>query len=557
MSGDQPMGTRLLRGILALSVFWFAGLPVLFVFIGSVSSAPGVWDFTGRYLNEVFVSGKYLTPLLNTAELAVYTGIISTLLGGCLAWSLARVNLPRPDLLELGIMTPVFMSPFIGAMGWITLAQPRAGLLNALTRYLGWPELDVFTYWGTVLVMSTCFAPYAYSMLRHSIERLNPEMEEAAAIFGANPLRTGLGVILPMLWPSLLSALIFTAILAAEMFSIPGILIVPEGFKLLSYTIFVRTTRWPLNLSEAAAAGVLLLLVTLLGILLYSWVIRVQERFISVGPKSARQGSHIGSRTARIVALSLVIGFITCGVVLPVVAIGIRSMLPFFSGQFLLSDLSLNNIRAALADAQVQRALINSVFVTVLSVCLLTSIAFFIALEKIRRPNAISHATSVIANIPIAVPGVLFGVGLLWLYIRTPVYATIWILVLVMLARFLPILVRMFETALMQLGKELDEAAAVSGASESTITLRIRLPLLAGTFRSVFVVGGTQVFNELTASALLYTSSSALLPVIVFNYMFDGDYSRAAAVAMIQIGLLAIGFSAISIAMRRTYRRQR
>jgi iron(III) transport system permease protein len=131
-----------------------------------------------------------------------------------------------------------------------------------------------------------------------------------------------------------------------------------------------------------------------------------------------------------------------------------------------------------------------------------------------------------------------------WLYIRTPLYATIYVIILVMLARFLPVLVRLFETGLLQLGTELDEAARVCGASEITITREIRLPLLAGTLRSATTIGGTQVFNELTASALLYTSASSVLPVVIFNYMFDGDYSRATALALLQIamigGLLAL-----------------
>ena len=151
--------------------------------------------------------------------------------------------------------------------------------------------------------------------------------------------------------------------------------------------------------------------------------------------------------------------------------------------------------------------------------------------------------TATHASTPIAIPGVLFGVGLLWMYIGSPVYATIWIIVLVMLARFPPLLVRMFETALLQIGREVEEAAMVFGATDITTVRLVRVPLLAGTIRSAVVIASTQVFNELTASALLFTGTSSVVPVVIYQYAVAGDYSRASALALIKIALLAAGLS--------------
>ena len=541
------------RLLLLAAVFWFAGVPVLAVFWGAFHGSPRDPGFTTRYIAQVFLSGDYLRPMVNSVELALYSGGLATLIGAALAWAMTRLALPRRELLEIGIMTPSFMSPFIGAIGWITLAAPKSGMLNVMLAEAGLPGVDVFSYAGTVMLMAVFFAPYAYAMLRHTMERLNPEMEEAAAIAGASPWRTTLGITLPLLWPALLSALIFTFILSVEMFSIPGILLVPQGFDFLSYSIFVRTTRWPLNHSEAAAAGVMLLLLTLAGIALYAWVVRVQERFISIGPKAPRLVPS-GHGIARHAGLALIVVYIVVSVVLPTGAIALRSLLPYYDGSWSLARLSLANIQGVLGDALVRNALMHSIVVTVVATGLLLGIAFLVALGKARRRDAISRVTALIASVPIAVPGLLFGVGLIWLYVRTPIYATIWIIVVVMLGRFLPILVRMFENALMQIGRELEEAAAVCGASDWTITRTIRLPLLLSTIRSAIAIGGTQVFNELTASALLFTASSSVLPVVVFNYMFDGDYSRAAAVALLQIALLVAGYALVTLATRRSAR---
>jgi iron(III) transport system permease protein len=545
----EGKATTLPRIALAAAVFWFAGMPLVYVFYGAVKGGAN-GGLTAAHLDRVFLSGDYLTPLLNTIALAGLAGAVATLIGAVIAWTMSRTSVPRPDILEIGIMAPIFISPFIGAIGWITLGQPDAGMLNVFLGAVGLPQVNIFSYGGTVVIMALYFAPYAYAMLRHSIDRLNPEMEEAAATSGAGRVRTIVSIVLPLLWPSLLSALIFSFMLSAEMFSIPGILLAPQGFEVLSYRVYVLTTQYPVDYSEAAAAGILLLLLTVIGIAFYGWAVRVQERFIAVGPKAARQQGE-SSPLVKTVGLAIILVFVLVSVVLPVIAIALRSLLPYFSGSFALADLSLENVRNALADSLVQTALRNSLLVTLMSCLLLLAISFLVALAKVRKRDRISRATAMLAGLPIAVPGVLFGVGLLWQYIGTPVYATIWILVLVMLARFLPILVRMFETALIQIGKELDEAAAVSGASEWTITFRIRLPLLLDTIRSAVAVGGAQVFNELTASALLFTSTSAVLPVVVYSYMFDGDYSRASAVALLQIVLLIVGFGMISLATRR------
>jgi iron(III) transport system permease protein len=534
------------RLVLLGLVFWFAGIPLIFLLYGSVHSEQG-GGFTLAYLEKVFISGAHHQALANTIGLAAAVGSTASTIGITLAWVMSRWHPPGRAWLEVVIMTPIFMSPFIGAIGWITLAQPRAGVLNVFLTSLGIGELNVFTYWGAVLIMSLYFSPYAYALVRHSIDRLNPELEEAAAISGAGRGTIVRTITIPLLWPSIISAMIFTFILAAEMFSIPGILLVPRGYDFLSYSIYISTVRWPLDHSEAAAIGVLLLMLTLIGIGLYSWVVRIQERFIALGPKAPRATAEGIPPWIRSLGLAIVIAYLIASVVLPVTGIVIRSLLPYFSGTFGIADFSLDNLRAVLGDRLVHRALANSIIVTLSSISILVVIAFFVALGKVRRRDMLSSATVMLAAVPIAVPGVLFGVGLLWTYIRSPIYATVGIIIMVMLARFLPLLVRLFETALIQIGRELEEAAAVCGASELVITFKIRLPLLFGTLRSALAVGGAQCFNELTASALLFTSASSVLPVVVFNYMFDGDYSRAAALALVQISVLLVGFALISL----------
>jgi len=536
----ETLPGRLPRAILLVLVFVLAGLPVLFVLLGSVRQ--GIkGGFTSLHLQKVFLSAAYLHPLLSTIELAVLVGLGGCLLGTVMAWLMSRHRPPGGRLLEVGIMSPVFISPFIGAIGWITLGQPNTGMLNVILARFGLPQINIVSYAGTVFIMAIFFAPYAYTLLRHSMDRLNPEMEEAAAICGANRVRAVFAIVIPLLWPSLLSAVIIIFVLSAEMFSIPGLLLVPHGYDNLSYAIYDKTTHWPIDQAEASAIGLILLLLTAIGMTIYAYSVRVQERFITIGPKSPRAPASGALTGASIASLVLILCYILFSCILPVAAIALRAMLPFFTGSFSLSDLTLANIQNTLSDDLALTSLWNSLIVTAVATVLLLAIAFFVALGRVRRPGPIATLTWIIASIPIAIPDVLIGLGLIGLYIRTPIYATLYIIILVMLARFLPVLVRLFETGLIQIGREIEEAAAICGATEARITLAIRLPLLAGTIRSAITIAGTQVFNELTASALLFTSASSVLPVVIFNYMFDGDYARAAALALVQIVILFAG----------------
>ena len=531
--------------ILLLTVFLLAGLPVASLLLGAVKNGIG-GGFTTVYLRKVFLTTDFVRPLVSTLVLATCVGFAATVTGTLLGWTMSRLKLPGGAAIEIGLMSPIFISPFIGAIGWITLAQPNTGMLNVVFRMLDLTQFNIISFGGTVFIMALFYTPYAYTLVRHPMDRLNPELEEAAAICGASRFAVLRTVVFPMLWPSLLSAVIIVFILSAEMFSIPGLLLVPHGYKNLSYSIYDRTMHWPINQSEASAVGLILLIITIIGMIIYGFSVRLQERFITVGPKAARETGVVGWTAGRAIAFAVVIGYILLSSVLPIIAIAVRAMLPFFSGDFSFSALTLNNIRTMLSDQLALSSIWNSILVTLVSTILLMAIAFSVALRRIRHPGPMSTATWLMASIPIAVPGILIGLGLIWLYIGTPVYATLLIIILVMLARFLPILVRMFETGLIQLGRELEDAASICGASDVKVTHSIRLPLLGGTICSAATIAGTQVFNELTASALLFTSTSSVLPVVIFNYMFDGDYSRASALALTQIAILCVGLIFLS-----------
>src|SRR3972149_4157512 len=271
---------ELLRWVLLVSIVGFVGIPLVSLLYGATHNLEmSNSGFTFEYIHEVFTARTYLVPLVNTIWLASVVSIFGGIIGLILAIVVARIKIYGGILWETVIVAPLFVSPFIGVIGWITLAQPRAGLLNLILSSLGLPEVSIFGFIGAAFAMALFFAPYSYLLVRDALERLNPEMEEAADITGASYLGKLWHVTLPTLLPGVFSGAVFIFILAAEMFSIPGLLSARERYFVLSYVIFARTTQWPLNYSEAAASGLLLLLITLFGVVVYQRLIRIQERF--------------------------------------------------------------------------------------------------------------------------------------------------------------------------------------------------------------------------------------------------------------------------------------
>jgi iron(III) transport system permease protein len=528
---------------------WLTGVPMAFVFYGAVHRRGAAGNvLTLEYLHRVFLTPAYLHPLINTVLLAGCVCVVATAIGFALASATVRMGAYGRRVWDIAIVVPIFISPFIGALGWVALATPRTGYLNALLAAARLPQIDIFTFAGAVATMALYLAPYSYSLLRDPLEKLNPELDEAADVHGASWFVRARTVTIPLLQPQLLSSAILMFIFASEMFSIPGILIVPNGYSVLSYAVLNLTTQWPLDYAEAAAVGLLLFLISLAGIVLYRRVVRIGERFVTVGPRAARISPLALSRATRIGATLVCGAYVLFAVIAPLAGLALRSTVRYFTGNFAAIHPSFDRFAGLLADPLVIASVQHSLFISVISTALLLVISFAVASANVRGRDGLAAATEFLASTPIAIPGVLFGVGLLWMYIGSPVYASVWIIILVMLARFPPLLVRMFETALLQIGREVEEAATVFGATDLTMVRLVRVPLLAGTIRAAIVIAFTQVFNELTASALLFTGTSSVVPVVIYQFAVAGDYSRASALALLQIALLGAGLAIVGIA---------
>jgi iron(III) transport system permease protein len=525
-------------------------VPVIYVFIGSVRE--GIFDEKAHYslraLKAVYTTSDYLIPLLNSLRLGAAVTLFSVLLGGLLAWIVGRTDVPKRGALHLMSIMPLFVSSLMGAMAWVNLAAPRSGYLNILLNWLlGGPThvayLNIFSFWGIVWCMTFFLTPIAYLLMVSAFQRMDPTLEEAAGACGAGTYYTLRHITVPVLRPAVLAASLYVFVLTVEMFSIPAYLGSSIHFFTLPLVIFTNTTVYPADYSAAAATATMLLIVTLLGLYFYRRATGASRRFVTVGargytPRITKLGRW------KNVAFGACLLYCFLGVLLPVAALVMSAFLSFNAPTLAWSQFTTDNFVTVLSSPMVLRAIVNTLVLAFLTA--LGAIALAMAVVYVnQRTRLIGRGLiDYISSVPIAVPGIVYATGLLWVYVGTPVYATIAILLIAYVTRQIPYANRSIGSGLMQVDADLEDSARVCGANTFQALRLITLPLL----RPVLVATAIYIFlaavRELNASILLYSSKSVVLSVVTWNYMYEGDFNQGSVVALLQTGVVLVALLA-------------
>lgn len=542
-------GERVLWALLAAAVVAIAVVPLAYVVDSAFYRETDVGLAGERSLAAiagVYASAEYLGFLLNALAIATLVTIVSLAVGVAMALLVARTDIPGKGALDFLIIMPLFLSPFTGLIAWIALGSEKTGFFNvslgALLRTVGIdpaPLVNVWSFGGVVWVMFLFFCPFAYLFTLGSMRAMDSSLEEAARTTGASPLQTLLRVTLPMSMPAVLASGLLVFILAAETYTIPGIIGETVGFTTLPWRIFQDATVFPTRQAHAAAAGTLLLWVTVLGVWLQHRVTRRSERYVTVSGKGFR-GRLLPLGKARWAALAFVGLYVFCADLLPFGALLLSSFMKF-SAPMITADIFTLKHYADIATLQdMRQALWNTLWLAVLSGALCVVVGLLISFLEVRRRSAATKLLAFLGVLPVAVPGLVYGMGLIWAYVRTPVYGTAWIILLAFVAKFLPYGIVVSRSAILQVHPELEQSARMSGATGLVALRKITLPLLKPTLIAILFFVMLNSIKELSASVLLSTQQTPVLSVLTWSYMDAGNYQFAAAIGVVQT-LLMIG----------------
>jgi iron(III) transport system permease protein len=544
--------------LVAAAVVMIVVVPLVYTFDAAFYKETKIGLSSERSLQaviNVYTTRDYLETLWEAVRLAVIVTACSLVVGVLMAMLVCRTDLPFKRSLETLIIMPLFLSPFTGLIAWIALGSEKTGFVNVAWRGLASFVMDqppalanVWTYGGVVWVMTLFFAPFAYLFTAGTLRTVDSSLEEAARVSGASPWQTLAKITLPVSLPAVFAAGLLIFILSAELYTIPGIIGTTAGFTTMPWKIYLDSTQFPVHRAHAAASGTILLLVTIVGVWLQRRVTRVSERYVTVSGKGFRGNPLRLGRSGTVIALSLIGFYVLCADILPFGALVLSSFMKFSSGTLSPEVLTLDQYRDILRIENVRTALFNTILLGLMSgaICLLVGLA--ISYSEVRAPGPATRALAFVGVLPVAVPGLVFGIGLLWTYLQTPLYGSIWILLLAYVAKFLPYGILVSHSGILQIHPDLESSARISGAGPLTALARITIPLIKPTLIAVFFFVMLMSIKELSASILLYSDRSQVLSVLTWHYMDAGNYQFAAAVGVVQtvlMLLLVIGTRAI------------
>jgi iron(III) transport system permease protein len=545
--------------IVAAVVFYLVVLPLVIVAFSSVRDTTTKLpfedtSFTLANYATVFSSGSTYVLLGNTASYAVVALVIGAGLGALFAWFLQRGAVPCRMLLTVAVLSALATPPLTDALGWSLLASPSIGLLNAgwhsVTGTSGDGPLNIYTIAGMAFVTGMKSVPSAFILFSGPIGRFDPTLEEAAAMSGASHWDSMRRVVVPLLRPAILGVVILFAILILETFEIPAVLGLPGRvfvFSSLIYDASHPAIGLP-NYGLISAYGSIFLIVAAVLMLIYGRATAHAEQFAVVTGKGYRPKLlNLGVWTW--VPIALVSIYFVLAVALPFLAL-IWTSLGLSYRQSALSSLDYANFdayRQLLQTSRLYQAIVNTLIAATAAATATLVLGSGIAWLSIRFKGIQATAPDRLAMLSLGAPGIVVGLALLFFYawLPLPIYGTIWIVVIALATRFLAYAVRLMSAAYVQIHRELEEAAALSGANLLDVMRRIILPLVWPSFSSGWLWVFVHVIRDATLALMLFTVSNDTLGVRLWSLWFnEGKPAQAAALAVclaVVSGVLSLG----------------
>jgi iron(III) transport system permease protein len=528
-------------GILVL----FIVVPIIFILYGSIRSdlpgAPGA-SFTLDALKVVFTTGAYLKSLAETLALSLSVAAIAVSIGSLFAWILTRTDIAMKKFLELVVLAPLFLSPLVSALAWVTLAAPRSGVVNVTAKGLfGLSDVvNITSLRGIIFVMALSFVPYGYLFTSSAFKNIDATLEEAAYLAGAGPLRAFLQITWPLARPTVLSAFLLVAVLSAGMFSIPAALDAKLSFIPLAVRVQRAIELAPANYSVAAAIGIEMMIVASVGLWLFLRSVRTANRYVVVTGKSTRpRVTSLRNLKAPSTALFVLYGLFS--IALPYFALLLTAFTPYAITDLGKVTLSAHAFVDVITSTNTLSALKNTVEIGLLAPTLCIALAMIVSYGTSQSQSTYSRLTSYVATIPVAIPGIVFGTGIAWAYITTPLYATIWILLLALIAHYLPYAYRLASAAEVQIDRTLREAARVSGASPMKAWAAVILPLSKHSLLAAWILVFVFVVREVDVVIVLASPGTNLLSIATFDAEQYGVLQTAAVLGLLQTVILVAG----------------
>jgi len=528
-------------------VLYLAGIPLLMLLYGSIRSAPigepGATYTIQNYVKAYFDKEFYLL-LLNSVYYALGTCTLTFLIGTFLAWVSERTNTPFKKLFVVMSLIPFIIPGILSTISWILLLSPKIGLINIVIKELLRLEnapFNVYSMWGMIWAESIHLYPLVFLLMSAAFRNMDTSLEEAALTAGSSTFQTFCKVTLPLMRPAMVSVLLINFIRGIEAFEVPALIGVPAKISVFTTKIFLAIHQFPSDFGLAGAYAVTLLAISTVGVLIYGRITRKEERFATVTGKGYRpRVIDLGPWKWVTLGIASLIFFLA--VILPVFVLLWSSFIPYYGvpSWELAAKMTLANYQYIINYPLAWTAFKNSFYLSVGSatlVMLLTSVIAWITV-KTKLPGR--GLLDTVTFIPIAMPGIVLGVSLIWVYLTLPIpiYGTIWVLLLAYITKFMPYGVRAASASMIQINKELEEASLTAGGTWFQTFWKVILPLLMPGFTAGWIYISIIALRELSTSILIYSYNRTVLSIMAFDLWEGGQYTYVCALGVLMVLLL-------------------
>ena len=537
-----------------------AALPmfVILVLVGvliSISFQTGILGtadakFTFQNYPDLFTDPIIGEATYNTIVFSITATLVSMGVGLPIAWLTERTTMRAKSavyaIMTLGLLIPGIFT----AMGWTFLAHVRIGFLNRwAVQFFSLSEapINIATPIGMGFVQGLSLAALAFILTAQMFRAMNPSLEEAAKIHGLGFFATLRRVTLPLAVPAILAAVIYIVVIGIATFDVPAIIGLGNRVYMISTYVFEKANPGDEEFSQhgiTAALGVLMIAIALLLTWWYSTVLRQGDKYQVVTGKGYRPTlidiGHWGK-----VAWGFIIVYIIASKVIPLLLIAYAAFVPYMAppSAKMFSLMSVTNLTENLDWDLVFRGLRNTVILVFTVPFVVLLLSFSISWLIVRSRSKGRYILEFGAFLPHALPEVILAVAaiLMALFVLqdfVPLYGTLTLVAIVYVITRISFATRAINSALLQIHKELEEAAHVSGLSEIRTSWRILVPLLRPTLMSVWIWTAILVYRELTVAVFLVGHDNITLPAVIWSYWNSGTTNLASGVTLIMTVVL-------------------
>ena len=540
----------LIFAVASLSALAILGLLLIVIWMSFREGVPGQLSaYTLKNYYALLTDPYHYKVLWNTLGIAVVAVAVSASLGFSFAWLIERTDLPYKSLavalLSMGVLIPTFLK----AMGWIFLLHPRIGMINLWLKQLFGLQnspLNIATLTGIGFVEGITLAPVAFAMISAALRSMNPALVEASSIHGVGRLRTLLRIELPLVWPALVSVLIWIFTIAIAAFDVPAVIGMANNIFTFSTALYftVNPTEGLPKYGISGAFGTIMIIFSLFLMLPYFYALKHGHRYQVISGK-AYQTRPIELGRWSIAGWAALGLYNLLAFVFPLLAMFWTSLLPYtqLPSWQAVANISFARYTELAVDRSVIQSALNTLFlmaaVPSMVVTLSAAISWIVTRSRMRG----RFILDAIAFLPHPVPNILFALSIAYLALLisdvVPLYGTIYVLLAVYVVCWISFGTRLLNGNMLQVHRELEEAAQVGGVRALRILGKIIIPLVRPGLVYAWVWTALMAYRELTMAVLLASPKNPVLSTFIWSQWNGGGLGDAGAAGVMMVGVMS------------------